>query len=70
MLVERRLQVTKKKTASGLSMKTLEGTISYADQENVDRKVSQRPNRHHPSSLSNSSLNFHNPATPVYDDDS
>ena len=40
MLVERRLQVTKKKTASGLSMKTLEGTISYADQENVDRKVS------------------------------
>lgn len=39
MLVERRLQVTKKKTASGLSMKTLEGTISYADQENVDRKV-------------------------------
>lgn len=40
MLVERRLQVTKKKTASGLSMKTLEGTISYADNENVDRKVS------------------------------
>ena len=43
MLVERRLQVTKKKTASGLSMKTLEGTISYADQENVDRKVSVDP---------------------------
>ena len=42
MLVERRLQVTKKKTASGLSMKTLEGTISYADQENVDRKVRLR----------------------------
>ncbi|GAA5829449.1 hypothetical protein JCM5353_001337 [Sporobolomyces roseus] len=41
MLVERRLQVTKKKTASGLSMKTLEGTISYADQENVDRKKRQ-----------------------------
>ncbi|GAA5930091.1 MRX complex DNA-binding subunit [Sporobolomyces koalae] len=41
MLVERRLQVTKKKTASGLSMKTLEGTISYADKENVDRKKRQ-----------------------------
>lgn len=34
MLVERRLQVTKKKgTASGLTMKTLEGTISYADED-------------------------------------
>ncbi|GAA6059582.1 hypothetical protein JCM10212_000638 [Sporobolomyces blumeae] len=41
MLVERRLQVTKKKTASGLSMKTLEGTISYADTENVDKRKRQ-----------------------------
>lgn len=39
MLVERRLQVTKKKTASGLSMKTLEGVISYADADQVDKKV-------------------------------
>jgi hypothetical protein len=31
MIVERRLQVTKKKTVSGLSMKTLEGVISYVD---------------------------------------
>ncbi|GEM11137.1 DNA repair protein rad50 [Rhodotorula toruloides] len=41
MLVERRLQVTKKKTASGLSMKTLEGVISYADADQVDRKKRQ-----------------------------
>ncbi|POY72024.1 DNA repair protein RAD50 [Rhodotorula taiwanensis] len=41
MLVERRLQVTKKKTASGLSMKTLEGVISYADNEQVDKKKRQ-----------------------------
>jgi len=40
MLVERRLQVTKKKnTATGLSMKTLEGTISFADPEGVDKRV-------------------------------
>lgn len=43
MLVERRLQVTKKKTASGLSMKTLEGVISYADNEQVDKKVCPCP---------------------------
>ncbi|GAA5936924.1 hypothetical protein JCM1841_001408 [Sporobolomyces salmonicolor] len=41
MLVERRLMVQKKKTVSGLSMKTLEGTISYADEGNVDRKKRQ-----------------------------
>ncbi|KAK4330749.1 DNA repair protein RAD50 [Rhodotorula toruloides] len=41
MLVERRLQVTKKKTASGLSMKTLEGVISYADADQVDKKKRQ-----------------------------
>lgn len=39
MLVERRLQVTKKKTVSGLSMKTLEGVISYADQGEDGKKV-------------------------------
>ena len=38
MMVERRLQVTKKKTGVGLTMKTLEGVISYAD-ENVDASV-------------------------------
>ncbi|GAA5916492.1 hypothetical protein JCM6882_001738 [Rhodosporidiobolus microsporus] len=41
MLVERRLQVQKKKTISGLSMKTLEGVISYADAESVDKKKRQ-----------------------------
>ncbi|GAA5908969.1 hypothetical protein JCM8208_007130 [Rhodotorula glutinis] len=42
MLVERRLQVTKKKgTATGLSMKTLEGTISFADPEGVDKRKRQ-----------------------------
>ncbi|TNY22035.1 AAA domain-containing protein [Rhodotorula diobovata] len=41
MLVERRLQVTKKKTVSGLSMKTLEGTISYADPDGVDKRKRQ-----------------------------
>ncbi|BGP20318.1 hypothetical protein JCM10213_002053 [Rhodosporidiobolus nylandii] len=41
MLVERRLQVTKKKTLSGLSMKTLEGVISYADAESTDKKKRQ-----------------------------
>ena len=40
MIVERRLQVTKKKTVSGLSMKTLEGVISYVDSDQVDKKVS------------------------------
>lgn len=40
MLVERRLQVTKKKTGTGLTMKTLEGVISYADEETKDIKVS------------------------------
>lgn len=39
MIVERRLQVTKKKTVSGLSMKTLEGVISYVDSDQVDKKV-------------------------------
>lgn len=39
MLVERRLQVTKKKTVSGLSMKTLEGVISFVDADQVDKKV-------------------------------
>ncbi|KAI5481385.1 DNA repair protein rad50 [Pseudohyphozyma bogoriensis] len=39
MLVERRLQVTKKKTAaSGLTMKTLEGTISFVDEEEISAK--------------------------------
>lgn len=37
-MVERRLQVTKKKTGTGLTMKTLEGVISYADQD-VDASV-------------------------------
>ncbi|GAA5989043.1 hypothetical protein JCM11641_002306 [Rhodosporidiobolus odoratus] len=41
MLVERRLQVQKKKTISGLSMKTLEGVISYADQEGTDKRKRQ-----------------------------
>lgn len=39
-MVERRLQVTKKKTGSGLTMKTLEGVISFADEEGVNSKVS------------------------------
>lgn len=38
MLVERRLQVTKKKGGTGLTMKTLEGTISLVDDER-DKKV-------------------------------
>ena len=41
MIVERRLQVTKEKTVSGLSMKTLEGVISYVDSDQVDKKVSK-----------------------------
>ncbi|GAA6019292.1 hypothetical protein JCM8202_000967 [Rhodotorula sphaerocarpa] len=41
MLVERRLQVTKKKTVSGLSMKTLEGVISFVDADQVDKKKRQ-----------------------------
>ncbi|GAA5876452.1 hypothetical protein JCM3774_003780 [Rhodotorula dairenensis] len=41
MIVERRLQVTKKKTVSGLSMKTLEGVISYVDTDQVDKKKRQ-----------------------------
>lgn len=41
MIVERRLQVTKKKTVSGLSMKTLEGVISYVDSDQVDKKKRQ-----------------------------
>ncbi|GAA6021568.1 hypothetical protein JCM10207_005070 [Rhodosporidiobolus poonsookiae] len=41
MLVERRLQVQKKKTISGLSMKTLEGVISYADTDGVDKRKRQ-----------------------------
>lgn len=40
MLVERRLQVSKKKTGTGLTMKTLEGVITYADEESKDSKVS------------------------------
>ena len=43
-MVERRLQVTKKKTGTGLTMKTLEGVISYADQD-VDASV-RRLTRH------------------------
>jgi hypothetical protein len=39
MMVERRVQVTKKKTGGGLTMKTLEGVINYAD-ETVNKKVS------------------------------
>lgn len=40
MLVERRLQVTKKKgTNSGLTMKTLEGVLSFVD-ESRDANVS------------------------------
>ncbi|GAA5863503.1 hypothetical protein JCM8547_007267 [Rhodosporidiobolus lusitaniae] len=41
MLVERRLQVQKKKTISGLSMKTLEGVISYADADAKDKRKRQ-----------------------------
>ncbi|GJN94490.1 hypothetical protein Rhopal_007572-T1 [Rhodotorula paludigena] len=41
MLVERRLQVQKKKTISGLSMKTLEAVISYADPDQVDKRKRQ-----------------------------
>lgn len=37
-MVERRLQVSKKKIGTGLTMKTLEGVITYAD-ENVDASV-------------------------------
>ena len=40
MLVDRRLQVTKKKgTASGLTMKTLEGTLAYVDENGKEKKV-------------------------------
>ena len=38
MIVERRLQVTKKKTGGGLTMKTLEGVISFVDKDK-DKKV-------------------------------
>lgn len=39
MMVERRVQVTKKKTGSGLTMKSLEGVINYAE-ASVDKRVS------------------------------
>lgn len=41
MMVERRLQVTKKKTGTGLTMKTLEGTISFSEDQDIDAKVSR-----------------------------
>lgn len=47
MMVERRVQVTKKKTGTGLTLKSLEGVINYAE-EGVDRKVrccANRPSR-------------------------
>lgn len=37
-MVERRVQVTRKKTGNGLTMKTLEGVISY-DDEDASKKV-------------------------------
>ncbi|KAM0751848.1 hypothetical protein T439DRAFT_220597 [Meredithblackwellia eburnea MCA 4105] len=40
MVVERRLQVTKKKTGGGLTMKTLEGVISFVDKEKTKNKRS------------------------------
>lgn len=40
MLIERRLQVTRKKTGAGLTMKTLEGTISFVDSARKDKGVS------------------------------
>jgi DNA repair protein RAD50 len=39
MVAGRRLQVTKRKTA-GLTMKTLEGTLAYADEQGDKTKVS------------------------------
>jgi len=41
MLVERRLQVTRKKTGGGLTMKTLEGTISFVDSDRKQKGVSK-----------------------------
>lgn len=47
MLVERRLQVTRKKTGGGLTMKTLEGTISFVDSDRKDKGVSRSATSHH-----------------------
>lgn len=40
MMVERRVQVTRKKTGNGLTLKTLEGVLSYDDEDSSKSKVS------------------------------